>query len=157
MTTLDWIIVAGLNVLVFGYAVWRARQTTTGEEWFVGGRVLPFWVVGLSMFATSADGGEYVSVNGQTYEYGIAIIAGLMLGAVIGAVVSSFWVAPGILRTQNISRRAMSRQRELSVSWCSFNIEQVSLEPLQCLCNWCLRVRWICHQRGHGFWCWGWR
>ena len=60
MTTLDWAIVTGLNVIVFGYAAWRARQTTTGEEWFVGGRALPFWVVGLSMFATSADGGEYV-------------------------------------------------------------------------------------------------
>ena len=98
MTTLDWAIVAGLNVIVFGYAAWRARQTKTGEEWFVGGRALPFWVVGLSMFATSADGGEYVSVNGQTYEYGIAIIAGLMLGAVIGAIVSSFWVVPRMYR-----------------------------------------------------------
>ena len=98
MTTLDWAIVAGLNLLVFGYAAWRARQTRTGEEWFVGGRALPFWVVGLSMFATSADGGEYVSVNGQTYEYGIAIIAGLMLGAVIGAIVSSFFVAPRMYR-----------------------------------------------------------
>ena len=98
MTTLDWAIVAGLNVIVFGYAAWRARQTRTGEEWFVGGRALPFWVVGLSMFATSADGGEYVSVNGQTYEYGIAIIAGLMLGAVIGAIVSSFWVVPRMYR-----------------------------------------------------------
>ena len=98
MTTLDWAIVAGLNVIVFGYAAWRARQTTTGEEWFVGGRALPFWVVGLSMFATSADGGEYVSVNGQTYEYGLSIIAGLMLGAVVGAIVSSFWVAPRMYR-----------------------------------------------------------
>ena len=98
MTTLDWAIVAGLNLLVFGFAAWRARQTRTGEEWFVGGRALPFWVVGLSMFATSADGGEYVSVNGQTYEYGIAIIAGLMLGAVVGAIVSSFWVAPRMYR-----------------------------------------------------------
>ena len=98
MTTLDWAIVAGLNAIVFGYAAWRARQTTTGEEWFVGGRALPFWVVGLSMFATSADGGEYVSVNGQTYEYGLSIIAGLMLGAVVGAIVSSFWVAPRMYR-----------------------------------------------------------
>jgi SSS family solute:Na+ symporter len=98
VTTLDWAILAGLNLIVFSYAAWRARQTTTGEEWFVGGRALPFWVVGLSMFATSADGGEYVSVNGQTYEYGIAIIAGLMLGAVIGAIVSSFWVAPRMYR-----------------------------------------------------------
>ena len=57
MTHLDWVIVAGLMVLVFGFAGVRSRKTKTNVDWFLGGRTLPFWMVGVSMFATSVDGG----------------------------------------------------------------------------------------------------
>ena len=63
MTHLDWVIVASLMVVVFGVAGVRARKTRTNVDWFLGGRTLPFWMVGVSMFATSVDGGEYVATS----------------------------------------------------------------------------------------------
>ena len=73
-----------------------ASKTRNAVDWFLGGRALPFWIVGLSMFATSVDGGEYVSINGQSYKDGLSIIAGLMLGAMIGSIVAAFVVVPGL-------------------------------------------------------------
>ena len=75
-----------------------ASKTRNAMDWFLGGRALPFWIVGLSMFATSVDGGEYVSINGQSYKDGLSIIAGLMLGAKVGSIVAAFVVVPGMYR-----------------------------------------------------------
>jgi len=68
MTNLDWAIVVGLMLLVFGFAGNRSLKTRTNVDWFLGGRTLPFWIVGVSMFATSVDGGEYIAMNGDGYR-----------------------------------------------------------------------------------------
>ena len=99
MTHLDWVIVAGLMVVVFGFAGARARKTRTNVDWFLGGRSLPFWMVGVSMFATSVDGGEYVAMNGATYQDGLVMISGLVFGIGVGGVVAAFLVVPSMYRT----------------------------------------------------------
>ena len=99
MTHLDWVIVAGLMVLVFGFAGVRSRKTKTNVDWFLGGRTLPFWMVGVSMFATSVDGGEYVAMNGATYQDGLVMISGLVFGIGAGGVVAAFLVVPSMYRT----------------------------------------------------------
>ena len=54
LTTLDWSIVAGALALSFVPALWMARragQSTT--EFFASGRAAPWWLVGVSMVATT--------------------------------------------------------------------------------------------------------
>jgi len=58
-------IVVALNTLVFGFAAVWSLKTKSDVDWFLGGRNLPFWLIGMSMFATSVDGGEYVAINGD--------------------------------------------------------------------------------------------
>ncbi len=99
MTHLDWFIVAGLMVLVFGFAGARSRKTKTNADWFLGGRSLPFWLVGCSMFATSVDGGEYIAVNGATYQDGLVMISGLVFGIGVGGLAAAFFVVPSMYRT----------------------------------------------------------
>ena len=99
MTYLDWTIVVGLMFLVFGFAGVRSRQTKTNVDWFLGGRTLPFWIVGVSMFATSVDGGEYISMNGATYQDGLVMISGLIFGVGVGGVIAAFLVVPSMYRS----------------------------------------------------------
>ena len=99
MTYLDWTIVVGLMFLVFGFAEVRSRQTKTNVDWFLGGRTLPFWIVGVSMFATSVDGGEYISMNGATYQDGLVMISGLIFGVGVGGVIAAFLVVPSMYRS----------------------------------------------------------
>jgi SSS family solute:Na+ symporter len=98
MTGLDWAIVLGLGLLVFGFAAARSRKTTTGLDWFLSGRNLPFWIAGISMFATSVDGGEYISINGATYKDGLSMMTGMTLGVVAGGLTAAFLVVPVIYR-----------------------------------------------------------
>ena len=77
MTAVDWFIVIGLNALVFGFAAAWSLRTKSDVDWFLGGRNLPLWLVGMSMFATSVDGGEYIATNGATYRDGVSLLGGL--------------------------------------------------------------------------------
>jgi SSS family solute:Na+ symporter len=100
MTAIDWIIVIGLNALVFGFAAFWSRKTKSDVDWFLGGRSLPFWLVGISMFATSVDGGEYVSINGVTYRDGVSMLVGLTFGVAVGGVIAAFVVVPTMYRAR---------------------------------------------------------
>ncbi len=98
MSTIDWIIVLGLNLLVFGYGLIRSRETRTNLDWFLGGRNLPFWIVAVSLFATSVDSGDIVGVNGMTYVEGITTLTTWWLGVVVGYVIAAFFVLPPMYR-----------------------------------------------------------
>jgi len=48
---IDWLLVIVLNGAVIAYALWPQRGVRAGahssREWFLAGRSLPWWVVGL--------------------------------------------------------------------------------------------------------------
>ena len=98
MAGIDWLIVITLNLLIFGYASIRSLQTRSDVDWFLGGRNLPFWLIGLSMFATSVDGGEYVAINGATYQDGLVMFTGVVFGIGVGGVIAAFVVVPSMYR-----------------------------------------------------------
>jgi SSS family solute:Na+ symporter len=98
MTTIVWSIVVGLNALVFGFAAVWSLKTKSDVDWFLGGRDLPFWLVGMSMFATSVDGGEYVSINGVTYRDGMSMLVGPIFGVGVGGIIAAFLVVPTMYR-----------------------------------------------------------
>lgn len=98
MTLLDWIIVLFLNGAVIAYGFYLARGTKTSSDWFLGSRALPWWAIGLSMFATNVDNADLVSVTGNTYREGMHIITVYALGSAIGGILAAFWVVPAIYR-----------------------------------------------------------
>lgn len=53
VNALDAGICAGYLAVVFGLAVFSARSQHDNEDYFMGGRRMNWWVVGISMFATS--------------------------------------------------------------------------------------------------------
>jgi Na+/proline symporter len=54
LTTLDWVIVAASIAVSFAPAVWLARRAgSSTAEFFTSGRAAPWWLVGVSMVATT--------------------------------------------------------------------------------------------------------
>ena len=98
MSSLDWSIVVGLNVGVIAYGFYLARGTSTSGEWFLGSRALPWWAVGLSMFATNIDNADLVSLSGTAYNEGMHIIVVHTLGSALGVVLAAFYVVPPMCR-----------------------------------------------------------
>ncbi|HRX77478.1 MAG: sodium/solute symporter [Planctomycetaceae bacterium] len=98
MTFLDWLIVFVINGAIISYGIYLARGTETSSEWFLGGRALPWWAVGLSMFATNVDNADIVGVTGSTFKEGIHIISVYAVGSVVGAILAAFFVVPTMYR-----------------------------------------------------------
>ena len=84
MTTLDWLIVVAINGAIVAYGLYLARDTRTTSDWFLAARSLPWWIVGLSLFATAIDSSDYVAILGGAYQYGVSNLATWWLGLPIG-------------------------------------------------------------------------
>ncbi len=98
MTGLDWFIVFLLNGAVIAFGFYLARSTKSSSDWFLGGRSLPWWGLGLSIFATSVDNADAVSLTGYAFNHGMHIITAFTLASVCGAVLASFVVVPVLYR-----------------------------------------------------------
>ena len=98
MTLLDWSIVLLLNGAVIAFGFYLARGTTSSSEWFLGGRSLPWWGLGLSIFATSVDNADLVSITGHVYNNGIHILTVFTLAAALGCCLAAFGIVPVMYR-----------------------------------------------------------
>lgn len=98
MHAMDWTIVFCINGAIIAYGFWLARGTTTSVEWFLGRRSLPWWAIGLSMFATNIDNADLVSICGKTYSSGLHILTVYTIGSAFGSGLAAFAVVPAIYR-----------------------------------------------------------
>ncbi len=72
LTLLDWVILVVLISGVFGLGVALARRaSSSAEDYFLGGRSLPWWVLGTSMVATTFAADTPLAVTGIVREHGI--------------------------------------------------------------------------------------
>ena len=92
MTSLDWFLVLAINGSIILVGLWLARGTRNSVDWFLAAKGLPWWMVGLSMFATAVDSGDYVAVAGGAYDQGMAYISAWWLGLGVGWCLVSYIV-----------------------------------------------------------------
>jgi len=111
VSALDWLIVLGLNGAIIAYGFFRARGTRTSSEWFLGSRALPWWLVGLSMFATNVDSSDYVSITGTTTSEGLHIMSVHTIGSISGALLAAFLIVPVIYRAGLYTNAEFLEQR----------------------------------------------
>ena len=92
MTFIDWVLVIAINLAIVTYGIVLARGTKTTKDWFLAARGLPWWIVGLSAFATAADAGDYVVVAGGSYSFGMSNLTTWWLGLPVGWFVVSYFI-----------------------------------------------------------------
>lgn len=76
VTTLDVLILLGYVLgtrLFFGWYVVRKRRQSDTEAYFLGGRDIPWAVVGLSFYVSNMSGSTFVGLPGAGYASGIAV------------------------------------------------------------------------------------
>ena len=86
MTPLDWLIVILINGAIVVYGLYISRGATKTFDWFLAAKGLPWWIVGLSMFATAVDSGDYVAIVGGAYTFGLSNLSTWWLGMPIRVV-----------------------------------------------------------------------
>ena len=93
MTWVDWVIVAVYLIWIVWDGLRLTKRSTELEGYFLGGRNLPWWAVGLSVMATQLSAITMVGTTGQAYATGLRFIQ-FYLGLPTAMIVLSLQVVP---------------------------------------------------------------
>jgi SSS family solute:Na+ symporter len=93
MSAIDWTLVVGLNGAIIVHALFGARRAENSRDWFLAARSLPWWIVGLSAFATAIDSSDLVADSGGVYSLGIRYFVTNWVGTVLGWVLLAHFIA----------------------------------------------------------------
>lgn len=70
LTTLDMIIIVLYVVAIVAYGFYH-RKNASSEEYFLAGRNMPWYVIGISMFAANISSNSLIAITGGAYKGGI--------------------------------------------------------------------------------------
>ncbi len=94
LSGIDYVVVltylAGILVLGLTFR----RFVSSSQDYFLGGRHLPFWAIGMSIVVSDIGAIDFVGVSGQAYRYGIAVGNFDWLGSVPAMLLAAFVFVP---------------------------------------------------------------
>ena len=97
MTPLDWILFLGF----IAYVVWdgtrRAKGTRNANDYFLAGRSVPWWAMGLSIMATQASAITMIGTTGQGWVDGMRFVQ-FYFALPLAMLIIAFTAAPAYHR-----------------------------------------------------------
>lgn len=86
------IIVYMVGVLALG--VYFSRYVKDGSDFFVAGKALPFWAIGMSIVVSDIGAMDFIGVAGETYNSGLAVANFDWIGSMPAMVFAAFIFIP---------------------------------------------------------------
>jgi Na+/proline symporter len=119
VTTLDWAVLGVYLVAIVGFGVWMGRGNRRIDDFFLAGREMRWWAIGLSVMATQISAITFVGTTGQAYVDGMRFLVvyfGLPFAMVILCVtlVPFFYRARVYTAYEYLERRFDARTRTLT-------------------------------------------
>lgn len=74
MTGLDWAVLGVYLVGIVSFGIWAGRGNQRIEDFFLAGRQMRWWAVGLSVMATQISAITFVGTTGQAYSDGMRFL-----------------------------------------------------------------------------------
>jgi len=62
INAIDWVIIVAYLLGMIGFSAWLGRGQSDSDDYYVGGRNLPWWAVGISTMATQASAISFISI-----------------------------------------------------------------------------------------------
>ncbi len=101
---LDWSII-GVYMLAMlgigGFFYLREKRGST-DSFFVGGRNIPFWAAGVSLYATNVSSISFIAIPAKAFETNWTYLANNLI-AVIGLMFVAVWIVPLLRRLDLMS------------------------------------------------------
>lgn len=98
LTALDLFFFLGFLVVVVAVSLYAGRQEKTTEDYFLAGRSLSWWLIGMSLIASNISTEHFVGMAGSAFgRVGLAIASYEWMAAVT-LVLVAFFLLPGFLR-----------------------------------------------------------
>ena len=82
LSAFDLLTAGGFVVLVVAVSLYASRREETSEDYFLAGRGLTWWLIGLSLIASNISTEHFVGMAGRGYELGLAIASYEWMAAV---------------------------------------------------------------------------
>lgn len=99
LNSIDWFFFLGFFALVIGLSLWKSRGSSDdGEDYFLAGRGLSWWLIGISIVAANISTEQFVGMAGQgAGAVGLAVSWWQLIGS-IGIVLIAFTLLPRFLK-----------------------------------------------------------
>lgn len=92
LETLDFVAIVGYLVLTFGIALWFSYRQKNTEDFFVGGRSMPWFAVGLSILATLFSTLSYQAGPAEAIKNGFGLSMGILAAPVSIGIIFFLWI-----------------------------------------------------------------
>ena len=127
LTGIDYFIVISYIVGMLILGLYFKKFVNSSEDYFLGGKSLPFWAIGMSIVVTDIGALDFVGVSGQAYRYGISVGNFDWVGSVPAMLLAAFIFIPYFWRggmytiPEYLGRRYNQKVRTIaSVTWILF-------------------------------------
>jgi SSS family solute:Na+ symporter len=94
LSGIDYAVVIAYLVGIMVLGLYFARFVRSADDFFLSGRTLPFWAVGMSIVATDISAMDFVGVSGQSYRFGMAVGNFDWLGSMPAMLLAAFIFIP---------------------------------------------------------------
>ena len=98
LTLPDYIVIALYLAGTIAIGIVIGMRMKTGSDFFLGGRRLPWWAIGMSLVATDIGGTDIIGVGGAAYSYGLAVANFEWIGCIPAMIVGAFVFIPFFYR-----------------------------------------------------------
>ncbi|RYZ72806.1 MAG: sodium:solute symporter [Lysobacteraceae bacterium] len=101
---LDWIVILvylGAMLCIGLYFYLREKRAST-SDFFVGGRSIPFWAAGISLYATNVSSISFIAIPAKAFETNWQYLANNLI-AVLGLMFVAVWIVPLLRRLDLMS------------------------------------------------------
>ena len=98
MGIFDIIVFILFVACVIGLGLWKSRNEKSGEDYFLAGRSLKWWLIGFSLIAANISSEQFVGMSGNAASHVGLAIASYEWMAAITLVVVAFCFLPYFLK-----------------------------------------------------------
>ena len=110
MRPLDWVSLLLTLAALIGYGLYRSRGAKSVGDYFLAGRNMPWYAMGLSIMATQASAITFISTTGQAYVDGMRFVQ-FYFGLPIAMVILSATAVPIFARAKVFTAYEYLEQR----------------------------------------------
>ncbi len=98
LDALDWMVLGAYFAVLAVTGVWLSRRRTSDtDDYFLAGRRMPAWAVGVSIVATSMSAASFIGVPQQSYDSDLTYLS-TSAGMVLAAVVIAYLFIPAFYK-----------------------------------------------------------
>lgn len=101
---LDWIVILVYLASMFGIGLYfyiREKRNSTAN-FFVGGRSIPFWAAGISLYAANTSSISFIAIPAKAFESNWQYLTNNLI-AVLGLAFVAVWIVPLLRRLDLMS------------------------------------------------------